>query len=244
MLRTLCVLWALILCSSTTYGQEATKTPSSSEDAAAPAAEPEEVEPEEVEPEEVDYNALSDDEIEAVEPDDFSEQEVNLILLDSVVHENAWWSAVDVGVSAYDPRRDVLIARWTPGLAVGRRFSTYGFFGTVQFDQSLDFTLDLAELSVVNVGIGAEYLSFLGHVRSSLMVGSSILITRTPIDEPGEVGWFIELRPGSLRWAISDAFTLEFSPIALDVIAPVTEGIPLVIYAYTSVLAVEWDMTR
>ena len=62
------------------------------------------------------------------------------------------------------------------------------------------------------------------------------------IDKAGEYGWFVEAKPSALRWAISDAFTFEFSPIALDIIAPVTYGIPLVVYAFTTGVAVEWSI--
>jgi hypothetical protein len=182
--------------------------------------------------------------IEEVGPDDFSQQQQSLILLDSVVYEHSWWASLDVGGSIYDPRRDVLIARWSPALSAGRRFDHYGLFATVQLDESRDFTLDTEELRVLNVGVGGEYLNFLGHVRSSLMVGASVLLTRTPIDEPGETGWFIELRPGALRWGLAEGFTLEFTPFGLDVVAPVTKGIPLIIYSFSTMLGVEWCFSQ
>jgi hypothetical protein len=179
--------------------------------------------------------------LRAVRPRALSEQRKSLILLDSVMHENGWWAQVDLAASIYDPRRDVIIARSSPGVMVGYRFSRYGFFGAVQLDQSFDFTLDIERLDVVNIGAGFEYLSFLGHVRTSLMTGTSILASDTLIDKAGETGWFFELRPGALRWAINKDFTFEFSPIALDIIAPITSGIPLVVYSYSTIFAVEWS---
>jgi hypothetical protein len=177
----------------------------------------------------------------AVKPRAISEQRKSLILLDSVMHENGWWTQLDLAVSVYDPRRDVVIARSSPGLMAGYRFSRYGFFGSIQSDQSFDFTLDIERLDVVNLGVGFEYLNFLGHVRTSVMAGASILASDTLIDDAGATGWFLEVRPGGLRWAINDDFTFELSPIALDIIAPVTSGIPLVVYSYSTVFAVEWS---
>jgi hypothetical protein len=177
----------------------------------------------------------------SVRPRMLTEQRKSLILLDSVMQESGWWAQVDLAVSIYDARRDVIIARSSPGMTAGYRFSRYGFFGAVQLDQSFDFTLDIERLDVVNVGAGFEYLNFLGHVRTSLMVGTSILASDTLIDEAGEMGWFLELRPGALRWAINKNFTFELSPIALDIIAPITSGIPLVVYSYSTVFAVEWS---
>jgi len=177
----------------------------------------------------------------AIIPKEISAQRKDLILLDSVMHENSWWVQADLGISIYDPRRDVVIARACPGIAGGYRASSYGFFGAIQLDESFDFTLDIERLDLLNIGAGFEYLSFLGHVRTSILLGTSILVSDTFIDEAGTAGWFIEMRPGALRWAINDSFTFEFSPIALDVVAPVTSGIPLVIYSYTTVFAVEWS---
>lgn len=173
-------------------------------------------------------------------PRTLTEQRADSILLDSVVHEDAWWVQNGLMASIYDPRRDLVAARWSVGTSIGRRFSRWGFFGLAEFDQTLDFTLDTQFLSVLNVGFGAEYLNFLGHVRTSLAVGTSILLSDTAIDEAGESGWFIDLRPAGLRWAIADDFVLEFVPVSLDIITPVPAGIPLIVFSYGTLITIEW----
>lgn len=178
--------------------------------------------------------------IREIVPRAVTPQRTDSILLDSVEHEGAWWIQPSLMGTIYDPRRDLVIARWSPGLAVGRRFSRWGLQGQIEFDETLDFTLDTKVLNVLNLGVGGEYLSFLGHVRSSLTLGVSVLLSDTIIDDAGEVGWYIDVRPGALRWAVSKQWTFEFTPISLDIIVPVPTGIPLVIYAYGTVVSIEW----
>ncbi|MGK0360204.1 MAG: hypothetical protein ACI9U2_002517 [Bradymonadia bacterium] len=178
--------------------------------------------------------------IREIVPRAVTPQRTDSILLDSVEHEGAWWIQPSLMGTIYDPRRDLVIARWSPGLAVGRRFSRWGLQGQIEFDETLDFTLDTKVLNVLNLGVGGEYLSFLGHVRSSLTLGVSVLLSDTIIDDAGEVGWYIDVRPGALRWSVSKQWTFEFTPISLDIIVPVPTGIPLVIYAYGTVVSIEW----
>jgi hypothetical protein len=164
------------------------------------------------------------------------------ILLDSVANESAPWLQLHVGGSVYDTRRNVLVGRWSPGLLAGYRLSRFGFFGTVELDQVFDFTVETQRLDVMNIGAGVEMLNFLGHVRSSIAAGASVLLSDTAIDDAGEVGWFLDVRPAALRWALGDRFALEFTPLTLDVIVPVTEGIPLVVFTYQTLVGVEWSL--
>jgi hypothetical protein len=204
---------------------------------------PKPVTPKEITPKEITPKALAPRAFvpREIVPRTLTEQRADAILLDSVVHEDAWWVQSGLMASIYDPRRDLVAARWSVGTSIGRRFTRWGFFGLAEFDQTLDFSLDTQFLSVLNLGVGAEYLNFLGHVRSSLTVGTSILLSDTAIDDAGESGWFIDLRPAGLRWAMSDHFTLEFVPISLDIITPVPSGIPLIVFSYGTLLSIEWS---
>lgn len=175
-------------------------------------------------------------------PRAISEQRADTILLDSVVRENRWFLQSHLGGSFFDARRNIVLGRWTLGLTGGYRFARWGLFGAVEWDETIEFTTGVDRLDLLNVGVGVEYLNFLGHVRSSLTVGTSILLTDTVIDEAGEVGWSIDLRPGALRWAVGRDWVLEFTPFGLDIMVPVTSGIPLVIYGYTTSIGGEWSI--
>lgn len=174
-------------------------------------------------------------------PRAFSEQRADTILLDSVVREGAPFIQIHAAGALYDARRDAFIGRWSPSLIGGYRFTFYGLYVIAELDQTFDFTLDTERLDVMNLGFGGEFLNFLGHVRSSLSVGASVLLTDTAIDKAGEIGWFFDLRPAALRWGIGDQLVVEFTPIALDVVTPVIEGIPLIVFSYTTVLGFEWS---
>lgn len=173
-------------------------------------------------------------------PRQYSDHRTNTIRLDSVVREDRPWLQLGVAGALYDARRDVIVGRWSPGVQGGWRFTHFGLFGTVELDQTFDFTTDTDRLDLLNVGVGVEVLQFVGHVRSSVAAGASILLADTLIDEAGETGWFVDLRPAAIRWGLGDAFAVELTPFAFDVVAPVTEGLPLVVLSYTTVLAVEW----
>lgn len=170
----------------------------------------------------------------------FNPQRADNILLDEVIRSDTWWVQAQLGGALYDARRDLFVGRWSPSVQVGRRFDSIGFFGMVEFDQTFDFTLETESLRLLNMGVGVESLAFLGHVRSSFAVGTTVLLSNTTLDEAGELGWFIDIRPGSLRWGMGEEWAFELTPISVDIVAPITSGIPLVIYSYMTILSVEW----
>ena len=178
---------------------------------------------------------------DAAAPRPFSEQRADSILLDSVVRESAPFVQFHLAGALYDARRDAFIGRFSPSVIGGYRFTFWGLYVIAELDQTFDFTLETERLDLANIGAGFEFLNFLGHVRSSLSVGTSILLTDTAIDKAGEAGWFIDFRPGALRWGLGDTFVIEVTPIALDVVAPVIEGIPLVVLSYTTLVGIEWS---
>lgn len=182
-----------------------------------------------------------DDAWEAV-PRELTPQRSDMIMLDPVTRADAWWLQAHVGGSIYDARRNLFLGRWSPGLQAGRRFSRFGAFAMLELDQTFEFTLQTERLDVLNAGVGFEVLTFLGHVRSSIAVGASVLLSSTAIEGPGKVGWFVDLRPAALRWALSPQLALELTPISLDVIVPVVEGIPLVVFSNMTLVAVEWSL--
>ena len=108
-------------------------------------------------------------------------QKKDLKDIKSVLRPKRWWGQVKFSGSIYDARNDVFAAIVSPGVSAGYRLKNWGFFGVIEYQRVDDFTLDIESLKLMNIGVGIEYLIFLGHVRSSLAVGSSILLTDTNI---------------------------------------------------------------
>ncbi len=123
----------------------------------------------------------------------------------------------------------------------GYRHKSQGIFAIIEEDRISDFTLDDTHIDLLNIGFGYEALLFLGRIRFSISAGMSVLLSPTDIDEPGEKGWFVDVRPTSLRWPITDKSVIEFTPLTLDIVAPVTTGIPLLAFHYLSVLSLEYS---
>jgi hypothetical protein len=178
-----------------------------------------------------------------ITPSDFGDARADLVVLKDVTQPNRIILQGGGGFSFFDEHRGVFLGRLTGWLSAGRRFGRWGVLARAEWDSTMDFTTDIDHLGLVNIGAGIEFLNFLGHVRNSLVVGASILATDTVIDDAGEVGWFIDLRPGALRWNLGPKdWVFEFTPIGVDIMVPVTSGIPLIVYTYTTSLGVEWAL--
>jgi len=161
--------------------------------------------------------------------------------LNEVIRAKAPWVQMGIGGSLYDARRDILFGHYAPSIMGGYRFSTWGAFGTLKLDRVIDFTQNTQSISILGFGLGVERLSFLGHVRTSITLGLSVLMSDTAIDQAGSVGWFLDIRPGALRWDINDQMTFEFTPFAFDITTPVPTGIPLLLLSYMTVVNVEYS---
>lgn len=160
--------------------------------------------------------------------------------LERISRSNTLWYQFQLGGSIYDARRESIVARWSPGVQVGRRYVRYGYFLNVEMDQTFDLTQEVRKIDVFHIGVGVDLIQFLGHVRSSVSVGIAILKTHTDIDSKGKTGWYVDLRPSALRWSWGPRAVIEFTPLSLDVSVPVTKGIPLVLFSYFTLVSLEW----
>lgn len=95
-----------------------------------------------------------------------------------------------------------------------------------------------------NIGLGGEYVYADGFVHTALAIGPSILAFDTVLDQAGSTGLYIEARPVGLRWSLyepDDDFELllGLDPIHFALVAPVIDGIPLILIEYRTALYVE-----
>ncbi len=159
-----------------------------------------------------------------------------------VLRPHAPWAQVELGGSFYDTRREVFSPRINAGLMGGYRFENLGLLALVELDHNWDFTQETDTLTLLNAGVGGELLYVLGHARTSAVVGVSVLLEDTDLDEAGALGWFLDLRPVSIRWAIGDKAAFELTPVGLDLTVPVTDGIPLVVVSFMTRVGFEWSV--
>ncbi len=130
-----------------------------------------------------------------------------------------------------------------PGVRGGIRDARWGLFGSMEAaiwwvpTGTVDET---ALQSALNIGLGGELLYADGYVRSSLVLGPSILLQGSELDEPGDVGFFLEFRGAGLRWAFDGPYVLVADPLSFSLIMPSLGGIPLVEIEYRSTVGLEY----
>ena len=69
-----------------------------------------------------------------------------------------------------------------------------------------------------------------------------MVLKGTELDEPGNMGFFADIKPGGFRFLVGDAMRLTFDPISLAVVLPDASGIPLVDIQYRSSLSLEFGL--
>lgn len=163
-----------------------------------------------------------------------------IALADVMSRRDSLWLQAQGGGSFYDARRETVLGRLSPGLQFGRRYREFGVFAHIELDRSFDFTQEVKRLDVLHLGIGGEWLQFLGRVRSTASAGVALLISDTDIDNRGKAGYFVDIRPVSIRWGVGRANAIEVTPLSLDLSVPVAQGLPLLLFSYFTVVSFEW----
>ena len=151
---------------------------------------------------------------------------------------------VDAGLSILGEtgHREHFARSYALGIRGGWRWGKWGAFGQVEPAYWLVSTPDGDEelQGALNLGVGGEFLSADGLVRTALSVGPSVLVTAGDVDEPGSVGFYFELRPAGLRWQVAERFVIGLDPILLSIMVPVLEGIPLIELEYRTAVIGEY----
>ena len=150
--------------------------------------------------------------------------------------------SVDLHGSILSDAADKALLSGTFGYGVrgGYRWNSWGLFA--QFEHNMWLATE-ASVEVVsgafNVGVGVDYTYAQGFVRSSLVLGPSILAFDSALDDAGTTGVFFELRPVGLRWVVHENVTVGLDPISFALVMPVLGGIPIVEPQYRTIITVE-----
>ena len=151
---------------------------------------------------------------------------------------------LDLGLSILGETgsRDHFSRSFALGLRGGKRWGRWGGFAQIEPAywrvSKPDGTEDIQ--GALNLGIGGEVLSAQGLIRTALSFGPSFLVKGGDIDQPGSRGFYFEIRPAGLRWALASHFIIGLDPIILSMMVPVLEGIPLIELEYRTVFIGEY----
>ena len=149
--------------------------------------------------------------------------------------ERPWFAQVEGGVSLFSVAQDksLLASQFGYGFAGGYRFGAWALYLRVEHNMWLALAGETeVVMGAVNVGVGGEYVFADGLIRSALALGPSILAFDSALDDAGEVGLFLEVRPLGLRWAVHEHLVVGFDPLTFALVMPVLGGIPIVEVQY------------
>ena len=94
----------------------------------------------------------------------------------------------------------------------------------------------------LNIGTGIHIYLFQKRVRMSISGGLAIMLSNNALDDAGKTGFYVDLRPGALTWPIDRHISFNFDFLTLNFVAPVLDGIPLLIIEYRTVLSLQYDL--
>jgi hypothetical protein len=141
--------------------------------------------------------------------------------------------SVQAGVSLYAPSLNF-------GVEGGVRWSQWGVLAKVEWNPWVAIQgSEILERGSLNVALGVEYLYFGGRCRSAFLLGTSILLFDTALDDAGSTGAYLEIDPVSLRWVVKDWLAVRWDPLSFAMVVPVMSGIPLVMVQYRTSLVAE-----
>jgi len=141
------------------------------------------------------------------------------------------------------PERSVINATMGYALRGGYRRGSWGVLLEIERNYWLPTELSHElEAGALNVGVGGEWLSAGGFIRSSAVVGPSILLFDTGLDDKGSVGLFVDLRPAGLHWKLGRQMALVLDPLSLALVAPVLGSPGIRQIEYRTLLGLEVNL--
>ncbi|MFK8001771.1 MAG: hypothetical protein AB8H86_19405 [Polyangiales bacterium] len=139
--------------------------------------------------------------------------------------------------------RSLLNITFGGGIRLGYRGEGARWGGFLLFEQNAWYATDLFQgvvPGVRNLGLGLERLWSSRLVRTSVVVGISMLAYDTELNSKNTTGLFFDLRPATLRWHITRSVVFELTPLHFVVVAPVLDEPRLVTVQYRTTLGLEF----
>ena len=126
------------------------------------------------------------------------------------------------------------------GGRAGWRRGMIGFFAEFSRDHWLmtEVGRDLTQ-GVLGLGVGVEMLFADGRLKTSAAGGSSTLLFDTAFHDRGTTGFYIDLRPVSLRFHPAEWLVVELAPIGFTLESPVNGELAIRRIEYRTTLTLE-----
>ena len=96
----------------------------------------------------------------------------------------------------------------------------------------------------LDLAAGLERFHSSGLLRFALYVGSSTLLRSNRLDDPGQPGFFLDLRPIGLFFDLRGRWRLGVDPLHFALVAPTLSGVPLVEVQFRSSVLLECRLGR
>jgi hypothetical protein len=130
------------------------------------------------------------------------------------------------------------------GVQLDRRFGDLRLFARGEAntwrERRDDGTNDFVLTFDLGVGAGLDYGG--GRLRSSLVLGATILAVPGDVDTAGAIGVFADVRPVAYTWQVARGMRLGVVPLSFFFSVPVLTGIPLVSIQYRTTIFAEHDL--
>lgn len=149
-----------------------------------------------------------------------------------------FWLQAQIGGSLLETLRDVPAARANLGVQIGKRFSQLGVFTNFGYSQGFQ-PIENLQPAFAQMGVGLEFLTHSGQVRSTIAGGATRLTNETNHHPAGEAGWYVDVRPMSARWSYQGDKVIEFTLLSLEVAKPFLNTKP--IFGFFTSLSIEWS---
>ena len=138
------------------------------------------------------------------------------------------------------PGRSVMARTLGYGLRAGYQWGAWR--AIAQLERSYWWSIELDDRlkpGSLNLGLGGAYLSAGGFVRSSFVIGPSILRFDTAFHDKGTTGFFVDLRPVELSWEPLDWLAITLTPLSFAYLSPVTETPAIRMVLYRTLIGTE-----
>lgn len=154
--------------------------------------------------------------------------------------ETSYWGQAQFGGSVLDTKTDSPVLRGSLGFQTGIRRQSFGLFLNAEANRSVEFSSNRNDIDFLQVGPGLDFILPRRQLRTSISFGPTVL-TRASHLKTGWRGWFVDIRPVSIRFPLKSGGILELTPLAIDITHPSDDSSDAMYSNFTGI-SYEWSV--